>query len=77
MADGFEMLRLARGLSPEAFEAEPHCYTMINTNSPRQLDIPMAQGLIDFARAGQMSIVTPFCLMGAMAPVSVAGALVL
>ncbi|MEO1531974.1 MAG: trimethylamine methyltransferase family protein, partial [Pseudomonadota bacterium] len=33
--------------------------------------------LIDFARAGQLSIVTPFCLMGAMAPVTVAGALTL
>jgi trimethylamine--corrinoid protein Co-methyltransferase len=41
------------------------------------LDIPMAQGLIDFARAGQLSIVTPFTLMGAMAPITVAGAITL
>lgn len=77
VADAFEMLRLARGLSEEDFESAPRCYTTINTNSPRQLDIPMARGLIDFARAGQLSIVTPFCLMGAMAPVSIAGAMVL
>ena len=51
--------------------------TVINTNSPRQLDIPMAQEIIDFAEAGQPSIITPFCLMGAMAPVTVAGALTL
>ncbi len=75
--DGFEMIRDFRGLSDAEFGAEPRCYTIINTNSPRQLDIPMAQGLIDFARHGQMSIVTPFCLMGAMAPVTVAGALTL
>lgn len=75
--DGFEMLRDFRGLSDAEFAAQPHCYTIINTNSPRQIDIPMAQGLIDFARYGQPSIVTPFCLMGAMAPVTVAGALVL
>ena len=37
----------------------------------------MAQGIIDFARAGQLSIITPFCLAGAMAPVTVAGALTL
>ncbi|MEO1579518.1 MAG: trimethylamine methyltransferase family protein [Pseudomonadota bacterium] len=73
----FEMIRDFRGVSDAAFAAAPHCYTIINTNSPRQLDIPMAQGLIDFARAGQVSIVTPFCLMGAMAPVTVAGALTL
>ncbi len=75
--DCFEMLAMGRGLSDEAFQADPHCYTIINTNSPRQIDIPMAQGLIDFARHGQVSIVTPFCLMGAMAPVTVAGALTL
>ncbi len=75
--DSFEMLRLARGLSDDAFLSDVHCYTVINSNSPRQLDIPMAQGIIDFARAGQVSIITPFCLAGAMAPITVAGALTL
>ncbi len=75
--DGFEMIRDFRGLSDTEFHRESHCYTIINTNSPRQIDIPMAQGLIDFARAGQLAIVTPFTLMGAMAPVTVAGAMTL
>lgn len=75
--DCFEMLSTARGLSDADFRANPHCYTIINTNSPRTLDIPMAQGLIDFARHGQMSIITPFTLMGAMAPITVAGAITL
>lgn len=75
--DNFEMLRDFRGVSDDQFAANPHCYTIINTNSPRTLDIPMAQGLIDFARAGQVSIVTPFTLMGAMAPITVAGAITL
>ncbi|KUJ80342.1 trimethylamine methyltransferase [Ruegeria marisrubri] len=75
--DCFEMLAVARGLSDDDFRARPHCYTIINTNSPRTLDIPMAQGLIDFARHGQMSIITPFTLMGAMAPITVAGAITL
>jgi trimethylamine---corrinoid protein Co-methyltransferase len=75
--DGFEMIRLARGLSEDEFRAAPYCYTVINTNSPRQIDIPMARGIIDFARARQISIITPFCLAGAMAPITVAGALTL
>ena len=75
--DCFEMLTTARGLSDDAFRGNAHCYTIINTNSPRTLDIPMAQGLIDFARHGQMSIITPFTLMGAMAPITVAGAITL
>ncbi|MEO1708854.1 MAG: trimethylamine methyltransferase family protein [Pseudomonadota bacterium] len=75
--DCFEMVRLARGLSEDEFRAAPYCYTVINTNSPRQLDIPMCQGMIDFARAGQPSIITPFTLSGAMAPVTITGALAL
>ncbi len=75
--DCHEMIRIVRGESEDEFRAAPFCMTVINTNSPRQLDIPMAQGIIDFAEAGQPSIITPFCLMGAMAPVTVAGALTL
>lgn len=74
---GFEMIQLALGLSDEAFAGGVWASTVINSNSPRMLDRPMAQGLIDFARAGQMAIITPFCLAGAMAPVTVAGALTL
>ncbi len=75
--DCFEMLRDFRGASDEEFLNTTYCYTIINTNSPRTLDVPMAQGLIDFAKFGQVSIVTPFTLMGAMAPITVAGAITL
>ena len=75
--DAFAMTRIAYGLNQQEFEAKPWCYTIINTNSPRQLDIPMCQGIIDFARAGQASVITPFTLAGAMAPVTMPGALVL
>jgi trimethylamine--corrinoid protein Co-methyltransferase len=36
----------------------------------------MAEGLIELARHGQVNVVTPFTLAGAMSPVTVAGALV-
>ena len=75
--EAFEIVRLARGLDEATFRATPHCVTVINTNSPRQLDIPMTQGIIDFAAAGQPSIITPFCLSGAMAPITIPGALML
>ncbi len=75
--DGFTMARIARQLSEEQFQEKAWCYTIINTNSPRQLDIPMCQGIIDFAKAGQVSVITPFTLAGAMAPVTMPGALVL
>ncbi len=77
IADAFAMTRIARGLTEEEFRQKAWCYTVINTNSPRQLDIPMCQGIIDFAKAGQVSVITPFTLAGAMAPVTMPGALVL
>jgi trimethylamine--corrinoid protein Co-methyltransferase len=75
--DSLHMIRLGLDLSQDDWDSGVWAYTVINTNSPRQLDNPMAQGIIDFARAGQASIITPFCLAGAMAPVTVAGALIL
>jgi trimethylamine--corrinoid protein Co-methyltransferase len=74
--DCLAMFRIARGLSEEALAKTICCYTVVNTNSPLQLDVPMAQGIIDFARAGQFCIVTPFTLAGAMAPITIPGALV-
>jgi trimethylamine--corrinoid protein Co-methyltransferase len=77
VADNFELIRIAHNISPEEFSSRPCTYTIINTNSPLQLDIPMADGIIDFAKAGQVLIITPFTLAGAMAPVTIAGALTL
>lgn len=72
-----EMIRIGLGLDEDDFASGVWANTVINTNSPRQLDVPMAEGLIDFARMGQLAIVTPFCLAGAMAPITIAGALTL
>jgi trimethylamine--corrinoid protein Co-methyltransferase len=77
VADGFELVRIANQIDEATFQERPYCWTNINTNSPRQLDIPMSRGIIDFARAGQVCVMTPFTLSGAMAPVSLAGALLL
>ncbi|MGH8254260.1 MAG: trimethylamine methyltransferase family protein [Steroidobacteraceae bacterium] len=77
VADNFALLRIAHGLSEEQFAQRPYTYTVINTNSPLQLDIPMSEGIVDFALAGQPTIITPFTLAGAMAPVTIAGALTL
>ncbi|MDE2447978.1 MAG: trimethylamine methyltransferase family protein [Gammaproteobacteria bacterium] len=75
--DSFAMIRLARGQSEEDFREHAYTYTVINSNSPRVLDRSMAQGIIDFARHGQLVIMTPFCLAGAMAPITIGGALTL
>jgi trimethylamine--corrinoid protein Co-methyltransferase len=77
IADNFELIRIAYGLTEEEFRSRPYTSGVINTNSPLQLDIPMADGIMNFALAGQPTIITPFTLAGAMAPVTIAGALTL
>ncbi|WP_225029644.1 trimethylamine methyltransferase family protein [Xinfangfangia pollutisoli] len=72
--DGLEMAAIAAGCAPDALP--PTLLGIINTNSPLQLDIPMAEGLICMAEHGQVNVITPFTLAGAMSPVTLAGALV-
>jgi trimethylamine--corrinoid protein Co-methyltransferase len=58
-----------------AIEERPALLANINVNSPLHFDVRMLEGLLAYAEAGQAVIVTPFLLMGAMAPVSVPAAL--
>jgi len=74
--DSIEIARIARGISEERLLAEPSIWTVVNANSPRQYDRPMLWGMIELAKRNQPVIVTPFTLAGAMAPVTLAGALV-
>jgi trimethylamine--corrinoid protein Co-methyltransferase len=73
--DAINMASIMLEKTPEALVETPVFTCVINTNSPLQLDIPMAQGLMTMARFGQAVIVTPFTLAGAMSPVTLAGAL--
>ena len=73
--DTATMLAIARGLTLEELAASPSCITNVNINSPRKFDTEMSDALITLAELGQAVVVTPFTLMGAMAPVTLAGAL--
>ncbi|CAA9414901.1 MAG: Trimethylamine methyltransferase family protein [uncultured Rubellimicrobium sp.] len=75
--DAMEMVRIAAGLSEEEFRATPRMYTNINSTSPLKHDQPMIDGCLRMIRRGQAVIVTPFTLAGAMAPVTMAGAVAL
>ena len=75
--DGIEMAAISLGTTPEGLIHRPTLLGIINTNSPLQLDIPMAEGLITMAEYGQVLVITPFTLAGAMSPVTLAGALVM
>ncbi len=72
--DALEMTRIARGIDRATLEIEPSLFTIINSSSPLRLDGPMLEGIIQMARANQVTVLTPFTLAGAMAPVTVVGA---
>ena len=74
--DAVQMCALAHGLTMEEVSDRPVLMGNININSPRRLDGAMADAAIELAMLGQPVIVTPFTLMGAMAPVTLAAALV-
>ena len=71
--DTVDMARIVFG---DAFVENNVCVvSLINMNSPRVFDGTMSSVLIEYAKAGQASIVTPFLLGGAMGPVTLAGVL--
>jgi trimethylamine--corrinoid protein Co-methyltransferase len=73
--DAFEMIAIARGITMDELADSPSTYSIINTNSPLQYDIPMAEGVIEMARFGQPTLITPFTLAGATTPITMAGAI--
>ncbi len=73
--DGIEIARIGRAITAEQLRREPSVFSVINTSSPLRLDGPMIEGAIELAKAGQVVVVTPFTLSGAMAPATLAGAL--
>jgi trimethylamine--corrinoid protein Co-methyltransferase len=74
-ADCIRMAEIVFG-GREAIEDTPALFANCNVNSPLRFDSRMLEGVLNYAAAGQAVIVTPFLLMGAMAPVSVPAALV-
>jgi trimethylamine--corrinoid protein Co-methyltransferase len=73
--DGIRMMAITRGLTLDEIARDPGVTTIISVNSPRRFDDMMAEGLMTMAEHGQSVAVTPFTLMGAMSPVTLAGAL--
>jgi trimethylamine--corrinoid protein Co-methyltransferase len=59
--------------SAQQIREQPALLSLINISSPRRLDDRMLGALKVYARANQATIITPFVLSGAMAPVSIAG----
>ena len=75
--DVLTMCAMARGETLEEFGQRPGVYSIINTNTPLQYDVPMTIGVMDMARHGQPTLITPFVLAGASTPATIASAMAL
>jgi trimethylamine--corrinoid protein Co-methyltransferase len=73
--DVLEMVRISRGITESQVDEQPSIFSIINSSSPLRLDTPMLQGILEFSSRNQIICITPFTLAGAMAPVTLAGAL--
>jgi trimethylamine--corrinoid protein Co-methyltransferase len=73
--DTVRMCEIVHG-GREAIERSPVVISLINVNSPLRYDDRMLAAMLEYVRAGQPVIITPFLLMGAMSPVTVPAALV-
>jgi trimethylamine--corrinoid protein Co-methyltransferase len=73
-ADTIRMCEILFG-GREPIEATPSCIGLINVNSPLRYDDRMLAAMMEYVRAGQPVVITPFLLMGAMSPVTVPASL--
>jgi trimethylamine--corrinoid protein Co-methyltransferase len=75
--DAIEIARIVNNVTAEEMQHRPCLMTIVNTNSPLKLDGNMLMGMMELSSRGQIVCVTPFTLAGAMAPVTIAGAVAL
>ena len=73
--DAIALSAIEHGCSIEELALRPTLMSVTNVNSPRRVDEEILDNIMVMARHGQCVVITPFTLMGAMAPVTLAGAL--
>lgn len=74
--DALDMAAIAYGFDREELASAPRMWSILSVNSPRKLDDELLRGAIAMAKAGQAQVVSPVCFAGAMAPITMSGALV-
>ncbi len=62
--DVLTLCAIARGESLDEFARRPGVFSIINTNTPLQYDVPMTVGVMEMARMGQPVLLTPFVIAG-------------
>ena len=73
-ADAIAMANIVFGADVSKFN-EPVLGGIINSSSPLRYDDRMLGGMITYGRSGQVLVITPFVLAGAMGPITIAACL--
>jgi trimethylamine--corrinoid protein Co-methyltransferase len=73
--DAIAMSAIEHGCTIDDLAREPTLLLVTNVNSPRRMDEEIHEAITTLTEHGQCICITPFTLMGAMAPVTLAGAL--
>ncbi len=73
--DAIEMAAILFG-GKDVIARKPALLALVNVNSPRRYDTRMLEALLEYSKARQPVLVTPFILAGAMSPVALGGTLV-
>jgi trimethylamine--corrinoid protein Co-methyltransferase len=71
-----DTVAMSRILLGDSIDTTPASISLINCNSPLRWDDRMLSAMLEYNRANQAVITTPFLLMGAMSPVSIPATLV-
>jgi trimethylamine--corrinoid protein Co-methyltransferase len=71
-----DTVAMSRILLGDSIDETPASISLINCNSPLRWDDRMLSAMLEYNRANQAVITTPFLLMGAMSPVSIPATLV-
>jgi trimethylamine---corrinoid protein Co-methyltransferase len=71
-----DTVAMGRILLGDSIDTTPASISLINCNSPLRWDDRMLSAMLEYNKANQAVICTPFLLMGAMSPVSIPATLV-
>jgi trimethylamine---corrinoid protein Co-methyltransferase len=71
-----DTIAMGRILLGDSIDTTPASISLINCNSPLRWDDRMLSAMLEYNKANQAVICTPFLLMGAMSPVSIPATLV-
>ena len=74
--DSLDMVEIAHGIDRDTLAQAPRIHGGISVNSPLVVDEPLLLGAMELARNGQVSVISPVAMAGAMSPITLSGSLV-